>query len=118
MSATNKSRQALLRALKKQVRAMQKREHHLKAKLTHAVRDLRQLSKTCRHQVADNVRIMKCKVANKRLSAYLVAASTLEKQILQGLKEKASALRAVVSRIEEQVAGELKKAPRKGKRKK
>lgn len=117
MSTTNKSRQALLKALKKQVRAMQQHEKQLKTKLTHAVRDIRQLSRTCRREVANNVRSMKCKITDKRLSAYLIAASTLEHQILQGVKEKASALRSVVSRIEEQVADELKKSVKKAKRK-
>jgi hypothetical protein len=115
--AVKKNHQVILKKLKKQVRALQKKEEQATNKLRSALKKMRTLGHAYHTKLAAKARQMKGKIAEAQASTYAKAAVHLERQLLKGIDAKSKALESAITKIEKKHTAKLKKSlTKKGKK--
>jgi len=98
----------LLRKLKKQVRALQKKEEAAKNQLRVALLKIRKLSRAYKVRLAARLRASKARITEAK-SSYAKAAEEIERQLVKGIETRGKALASAISKIERKYATRLKR---------
>ncbi len=104
-----KNTKTLIRRLKKQVRALHRKEKAASHQLQKTFRKIKALGKVYERKAAAHLRKMKAKVASAQAGAYLKSAREVEKHVKQKVHAKQKALGRVLSRFEKHFGAKLSK---------
>lgn len=107
--AAIKDHTALLKRLKQQVKALQKKEEKTRHQLRLALKKIRVLSQSYKAKLAGKVRDMHGKIAETQLATYGKVAADIERQLINAIRVKSEALSTAVERIEKEFVAKLKK---------
>jgi hypothetical protein len=100
----------ILKKLKKQVRALQRKEQQARTKLKSALNKMRKLARGYQVKLAAKARQMKGKIAEAQATTYAKAALHMERQLIKGIDAKSKALESAITRIEKKHATKIKKS--------
>lgn len=100
---------ALVTKLKKQVKALEKKEMASRKQLQIAIKKMRHVGKGYKDELASKVRIISDKMTNAHFSTYHKAAKKIEKQLMKIAQEKINAVALALAKIERKHATLLTK---------
>lgn len=99
----------ILKKLKKQVRALQRKEQQARTKLKSALNKMRKLARGYQVKLAAKARQMKGKIAEAQATTYAKAALHMERQLIKGIDAKSKALESAITKLEKKHVAKLKK---------